>query len=73
MQPIRMENPLVGTFNRERTMLVFRQRSLEFFASIFGMALGAAMVVIAVCQQYFGLFWGILPLLTLDFGRFALT
>lgn len=41
---MRMENPMVGSFNRERTRLVFRQRSYEYFASIIGMFVGSAMI-----------------------------
>lgn len=37
-----MENPLIGVFNRERTVLVFRQRPLEIYASYVGMAIGFA-------------------------------
>lgn len=38
-----MENPLVGIFNRERTILTFRQRSLEFFAAWIGIVCGGGL------------------------------
>lgn len=50
-----MENPLTGSFNRERTILTFRQRSLEVqaaYAAIFG---GPAMVLVGLARG-FGLF-----------------
>lgn len=48
-----MENPLVGVFNRERTMLVFRQRSLEVYAAYLAGAGGSLLG-----------FWGLLGILT---------
>jgi hypothetical protein len=54
-----MENPLIGSFNRERTSLVFRQRSLEFFAAYAGLGVGGAMVLVGLTQRFFGFFDGI--------------
>jgi len=45
-----MENPMVGAFNRERTSLVFRQRSLEVYAAYVGLGLGALMVLMAIVR-----------------------
>jgi hypothetical protein len=42
---MRMENPLVGTFNRERTMLTFSQRSLEVTAAYVALFGGGGMVL----------------------------
>lgn len=41
---MQMENPLTGHLNRERTILTFRQRSLEVYASYVAMGLGLAMI-----------------------------
>lgn len=60
-----MENPLVGSFNRERTVLTFRQRSLEFFASLAGMALGALLLLAVPGKQF-------LPFLPVVFAQWNL-
>ena len=49
---MRMENPLCGSFNRERTILTFRQRSLEVQAAYLAMAGGAAMFVIGFAKGF---------------------
>lgn len=50
-----MENPLAGSFNRERTVLTFRQRSLEVQAAYLAMLGGPVMAVIGLAKG-FGLF-----------------
>jgi hypothetical protein len=54
-----MENPLFGSFNRERTMLVFRQRSLEVQAAYLAMIGGTLMVLFGLAKGF-----GLVP-----FGR----
>ena len=49
---MRMENPLCGSFNRERTILTFRQRSLEVQAAYAAMAGGMAMIVAALAKGF---------------------
>lgn len=39
-----MENPLSGHLNRERTVLTFRQRSLEVYTSYVAIVLGVVMI-----------------------------
>src|SRR5688572_22589074 len=46
-----MENPLQGFFNRERTVLVFRQRSLEAQAAVWSLVGGGLMALYG--------FWGL--------------
>ena len=50
-----MENPLTGSFNRERTILTFHQRSLEVNASYLAVAGGIGMAVVGMAKT-FGLF-----------------
>src|SRR5688572_28830893 len=40
---MRMENPLQGSFNRERTVLVFQQRSREVYAALWALIIGSGM------------------------------
>lgn len=47
-----MENPLTGSFNRERTVLTFRQRSLEVQAANLAMIGGAGMVVYGLAAGF---------------------
>ena len=47
-----MENPLCGSFNRERTVLTFRQRSLEVQAANFAMLGGGAMVLLGLAKGF---------------------
>jgi hypothetical protein len=48
-----MENPLVGAFNRERTVLVFRQRSLEAQAAFWAVIGGSAMFLFGLYLRVF--------------------
>lgn len=56
---MRMENPLTGRFNRERTLLVFRQRSIEAQAAFWSMLGGSALFVYGVYQDWLdrGMAW----------------
>ena len=56
-----MENPLQGSFNRERTVLTFHQRSLEVNAAYAAIAGGAAMAVAGLAKEF-----GLLPRLPFD-------
>ncbi len=65
---MRMENPMVGAFNRERTMLVFRQRSTEVYAAYAGLLAGAVMMALALFRL---VVWRSLDGATLWFGFFG--
>lgn len=65
-----MENPLHGSFNRERTILSFSQRSLEVYASYLAMAGGIVMALVGIGKA-FGLF-GFLPLMDMWWFFFGL-
>jgi hypothetical protein len=47
-----MENPLCGSFNRERTILTFRQRSLEVYGAYLAIFGGAGMILIGVFRGF---------------------
>ena len=63
-----MENPLQGTLNRERTVLVFAQRSREVVAAWCAVALGGVMVLVGFLQTVFGLQLVGMPTWFLFFG-----
>lgn len=47
-----MENPLTGSYNRERTILTFHQRSLEVRAAQLAVAGGIGMVIIGLAKEF---------------------
>ncbi len=51
---MRMENPMYGSFNRERTMLIFKQRSLEVTAAQAAMIGGAFLFAMGLFGSVFG-------------------
>lgn len=65
---MRMENPLKGHLNRERTVLTFRQRSLEFYATYAAMLLGVAMTLGGFGDLLFGFPQTGMPHWNLTFG-----
>jgi hypothetical protein len=54
MSAFSMENPMVGGFNRERTVLLFRQRSLEVYAAYAAVGGGGFMALWGIWRAFIG-------------------
>ncbi len=52
---MQMENPLRAHLNRERTVLTFRQRSLEVYGAYAAVCVGIAMIVSGGSDIFFGI------------------